>query len=108
MEQLNKVELKGNVGNIRVQDIGDKQFAKISLATNHIYKDKDNNAVVETTWHNIIAWPGKYIPENLNDIKIGMNLYVIGRLKIQRYTGSDGIERQGIEILAKSIEIIED
>ena len=49
MEQLNRIELRGNVGNVRVSDVGGSKVARFSLATNFIYKGKDNEGVVETT-----------------------------------------------------------
>ena len=55
MEQLNKIELRGNVGNIRVQAVGENEVANFSLATNFAYKSKDGTPVIETTWHNITA-----------------------------------------------------
>lgn len=106
MEQLNKVELKGNVGHIKVQEIGNNQVAKFSLATNYSFKTKDGNSVVETTWHNIVAWAGKGMPENLNSIQKGDNLYVTGRLKQNKFTGNDGLEHCVVEVVAKSVEII--
>ena len=56
MEQLNRIELRGNVGNIKLQTVGDKLAARFTVATNYAYKDKDGSAVIETTWHNINAW----------------------------------------------------
>ena len=33
--------------------------------------------------------------------------HVLGRLRIQRYTGADGVERQAVEIVANRIHIHE-
>ena len=63
MEQLNRIELRGNVGNIRISAAGSGQVARMSLATNFMYKNRDGEAVVETTWHNIVAWSGKGMPD---------------------------------------------
>ena len=40
MEQLNKIELKGNVGNVRISDVGENKVARFSLATNFIHKPR--------------------------------------------------------------------
>ena len=45
MEQLNRIELRGNVGNVRVSDVGGNRVARFSLATNFLYKGKDSEAV---------------------------------------------------------------
>ena len=75
MEQLNRIELRGNVGNIRVSTVGTGQVARFSLATNFLYKNKDGEATVETTWHNIVAWSGKGMPE-FEKIGKGSPVYV--------------------------------
>ena len=107
MEQLNRIELRGNVGNNKVQIVGESQVARFSLATNYLFKGKDGNGVVETTWHNVVAWSGKGMPDNLDKIEKGAAVHVIGRLRQQRFTGQDGIERTIYEVLAKTVEIIE-
>lgn len=49
MEQLNRIELKGNVGNVKVQTVGDNEVARFSVATNYVFKGKDGQPVIETT-----------------------------------------------------------
>ena len=49
MEQLNKVELIGTVGTIRMTEVGEASSARLSLATNYAYRSKDGAAVIETT-----------------------------------------------------------
>ncbi|MBO8486419.1 MAG: single-stranded DNA-binding protein [Bacteroidetes bacterium] len=105
MEQLNRIELRGNVGNIRVSTVGTGQVARFSLATNFLYKNKDGEATVETTWHNIVAWSGKGMPE-FEKIGKGSPVYVCGRLRSTKYTGNDGIERQGYEVIASRLSIV--
>lgn len=104
MEQLNRIELRGNVGNVRISTVGSSQVARFSLATNFMYKTKDGEAVVETTWHNIVAWAGKGMPD-FNRISKGVPLYVCGRLKSSKYTAGDGTERQIYEVIASRLAI---
>ena len=47
MEQLNRIELKGVVGNVRIQDFNESRMARIGLATNYAYKDREGVAVIE-------------------------------------------------------------
>ena len=105
MEQLNKIELRGNVGNIRVQAVGENEVANFSLATNFAYKSKDGTPVIETTWHNVTAWEGRNIPD-LSIIRKGQPIYVNGRFRVQRVTGSDGVEKNFNEILASTVEAV--
>lgn len=104
MEQINKIELKGNVGNIKILNVGEKEVARISMATNYVYKGKDGEPVIETTWHNVTAWEGRDMP-NLKEIQKGDLIHVLGRVKISRFTGSDGVERNSYEVVANHLEV---
>lgn len=105
MEQLNKIELRGNVGSVRVQKAGGSRVAKISLATNYVYKNREGDPVIETTWHNISAWEGKNIPD-LESIQRGDKLYVCGRMRAQKFLGNDGLEHTVYDVLAKNVQLI--
>ena len=52
-----------------------------------------------------MAWHGKDISD-LDSLKKGDAVDVIGRLKNQRYTSADGTERSSVEILASSLKVI--
>ena len=104
MEQLNRIELRGNVGNIRISEVGESKVARFSVATNFIYKGKDNEGVVETTWHNVVAWSGKGMPD-FTAITKGAPVYVTGRIRTSRFTGSDGTEKTVYEVVASKIEV---
>lgn len=106
MEQLNRIELRGNVGNVRISEVGESTVAKFSLATNFMYRGKDNEAVVETTWHNIVAWSGKGMPPFSSIVK-GAPVYVSGRLRSSRFTGNDGSEKTVYEVIAAKVEILD-
>lgn len=107
MEQLNKVELKGIVGNVRIQDFEQSRMARIGLATNYAYKDREGTAVIDTSWHNVVAWEGRNI-QGLDRIAKGTKLHIFGRIRYQNYTGLDGVDRTGTDIVANQIKIIED
>lgn len=49
MEQINKVELRGILGVLRVMSVGDTRYATMTVATNHTYMDGEGNPVIETT-----------------------------------------------------------
>ena len=107
MESLNKVELKGTVGSKKITVVGDKKLANFSVATTYGYKDKDGNAIMETTWHRVNAWSGGEISEEtLEKIDKLTPVHVIGRLRAMRYINADGNETMTYEILASKVEII--
>lgn len=107
MEQMNKIELKGVVGNVRLQNFPDSTMARLTLATNYAYKDKDGTAVIETAWHNVVAREGRTI-HDLSKIERGAKLHVSGRMRYQKYVGSDGVERVSAEVVANKLEAIDD
>ena len=106
MEQLNKVELTGTVGSVNSQNIGDKIALHFSVATNVMCKSAEGESVCETTWHNV-----RYFTERKNPLSLkvskGDYLHVLGRLRNYRYTGVDGSDRTGTEILASSVQVLE-
>ena len=106
MEQLNKVELRGVLGVVRVMPVGDTRYATMSVATNYFYKDSEGCPVIETTWHLVTAWEGKACPD-LSVLQKGNPVHVIGRLRCRRYTDAAGIQKEQIDIVANCIERIE-
>ena len=106
MEQLNKIEIRGNVGNINILKVGSTRVAHFSVATNFAYKDRNGEPVIETTWHYVTAWEGnKGIPP-LDDIEKGFPVYVCGRLRTQKYIAGDGSEKTSYDIIANTMEIL--
>lgn len=107
IEQLNRIELVGVVGrNAKITNVGDSAVANFSMATNYAYKDKDGNAIIETTWHNVRAWKGRKMPA-LEHIKKGTWLHVTGRMRNIRYTAADGSQHTSFEVLAGEITIVD-
>lgn len=105
MEFLNKVELVGVVGNVKIREIngGLGAVASIGVATNSAYKNNDGTLVVATEWHNVTAFEGKNITD-VNAFAKGDRVRVVGKLKNRKYTGTDGVERYVTEVVASSME----
>ena len=105
MDYINRIEIQGRVGTVRTNVAGENMVANFSLVTEHMYKSRDGNAVNETTWHHVVAWEGRDMPD-LKTIEKGLLLNVKGRVRFTKYTASDGTEKQIYEILASSIKAI--
>lgn len=102
MEQINRVEIRGIIGNVKLTKLSQFTVARMSVATNVIYKDHNGNAVIETTWHTVVAWESKDIPvSTLEGLTKGDTVHLAGRLRSVQYTGSDGEMRTSPEVLAK-------
>lgn len=106
MEQLNKIEIRGNVGSVKVQAVGERRVMKLTVATDYVYKGRDGEPVIETTWHSVTAWEGKNMPD-FDKFAKGAKVHVTGRLRSQRYIGNDGVERTAYEIQAHKVALIE-
>ena len=106
MEYLNRIEIRGFVNNVTTYRSGDSQMVKFSVGTNRAYKDREGTPVIELTWHDVLAWEGRNIPD-LSKIVKGARVYVQGRIQKQHYTGQDGLERYPVEIIASRLMVIE-
>ena len=104
MEFINRIELVGIVGMIRKQTYSDRMVANFSVVTEYAYKDKSGSAVIETTWHNVVAWQDGNMPLDL--IEKGTPVCVQGRLRCRRYTSESGEPRTSYEVVAASVNIV--
>lgn len=107
MEQLNRLEIRGNVGNANILAVGERRVIHFSVATNFAYKGRNGEPVIETTWHNVTAWEGKSMPD-FEKIRTGTPVYVRGRLRSQKYQSSDGSERTSVDVIANTVELVEE
>lgn len=105
MEHINRIEIQGRVGIVRTNIVNESMVANFSVATDFLYK-RDGAGVNETTWHNVVAWSGKDMPD-LKRITKGTPVHVIGRMRSQKHTSSDGVEKYFYEIMAQKLEILE-
>lgn len=105
---LNRIEILGGVGNIRLTTFDDRRCINMSVVTNYIYKGRDA-PVIETMWFNVTGWEGSAVSaETLDSIQRGNNVHVVGRLRERTYALSDGTEKHITEVVATSIELVKD
>lgn len=105
MEYLNKIELRGIIGNVKPVKVGDATYAvHFTLATNYAYRSIDGTPIVDVSWHDITAWVGKDISlEAVSSLKKGDAVEVVGRLKTQSYTSSNGEVRSCVNVIANKV-----
>ncbi|AFK03730.1 single-strand binding protein [Emticicia oligotrophica DSM 17448] len=100
---MNSVKLIGNVGsdlNLLTFENGKK--ASFSLATTESYKNKQNEDVKNTTWHNVVAW-GK-IADVCNDlISKGKRVQIEGKLNYRNYVNKENKTVYITEIIAYKV-----
>ncbi len=105
---INKVILIGNLGKdpeIRTLESG-ASYAKMSVATNESYKDKNGEWQNITEWHNIIMW--RALAERAEkQLKKGSLVYIEGKLTSRSYQDQDGNTKYITEVRANSYRLLE-
>ena len=107
IEHINRIELQGHIGTVRINEHNGSKVTNFTLATEIMYKSRDGVAMSETTWHNVVAWDSIQMPD-LDKIAKGVPVNVIGRLRTNRYTSAEGVEKVYYEVLANKIRFLKD
>ena len=107
MEFLNKIEIRGIVGNSSIQKVGDTRICRFSVVTELAYKENDGTNIIESTWFSCQIFEGPGIC-NLDTITRGAIVHVIGRLKCNRYVDANGNDRVQYEIVAQKLDVMKE
>ena len=100
----NKVQLIGNLGNapeVKNTETG-KKLVKFSLATNETYRNAKGEKVVETQWHNLIAW-GKVADIAEKYLSKGSEVAIEGKLVNNNYMDKDGNKKYNTEVVVHEL-----
>ena len=92
MEFLNKIEIRGIVGNSSLQKVGDTRLCRFSVVTETAYNGRDGGIIVDCTWFSVSAFESAKI-RCLDHLATGKVVRVLGRVRVQRYTDGNGAER---------------
>ena len=107
MEFLNKVQLRGIVGQCTLTPVHDRTYARMSVMTQAVSQGSDGAALVSVTWHNVSAFNGPDISlSDLQSITKGTKVELEGLIVQQRYTRADGAECSTTVISAKKLSVI--
>lgn len=109
MASVNQVIVVGNLGRdpeIRYAPSGDA-VTNIAVATTSKWKDKNTgDAKEETEWHRITFF-GRLAEIAGQYLKKGSTVYVQGRLKTNKYTDKDGVEKYATSIVAENLQMLD-
>ena len=103
----NKVQLIGNLGNnpeVKTLESG-KKMAKFSIATNETYRNAKGEKVVETQWHNLIAW-GKVAEIAEKFLQKGSEVALEGQLINRSYNDKDGNKKYVTEVQVNELLLL--
>jgi single-strand DNA-binding protein len=95
----NKVQLIGNLGNapeVKTLETG-KKMARFNVATNEIYRNAKGEKVIETQWHNLVAW-GKVAEIVEKFLTKGKEVAIEGKLINRSYNDKEGNKKYITEI----------
>lgn len=104
---LNKASIIGNLGNdpdMRYTK-GDTAVCNISVATTERWKNKDGERVEETEWHRVVAF-GKLAEIMGQYLRKGSQVYIEGKIKTEKYTDKEGVERYSTKIYANEMKML--
>lgn len=103
---LNKVMLIGRCGkDAEVRTVGDNKVASFTLATTEKYKDRNGQLQENTEWHNIVIW-GKLADVAERYVQKGTQLFIEGKIKTEKYSGNDGVEKYTTKVYASSMQLL--
>lgn len=106
MEQLNKMILRGIVGSASFRTFDDRAQNRFSVATSYAFKTRDGQPNIETLWLPVSAWEGRNISlVDLQKVEKGAVVYVEGRLRLNKFVSSEGVEKQSYEVIASYLRI---
>lgn len=103
----NQVQLIGKLGNnpeVMTFDSGKKKVT-FPLTTVDVYKNAKGEKVVETQWHNLIAW-GKTADNIEVFLKKGNEVAVSGKLQHKSYKDKAGNSRRFTQILINEFMLL--
>ena len=107
MASVNKVTIIGHLGRDpenRYLPSGE-QVTSISVATTESWKDKSGEKQEQTEWHRCVFF-GKLAEIAGQYLKKGSQVYVEGKLRTQKYTDRDGVERYQTQIIASTMQML--
>lgn len=105
---VNKAILIGNLGQdpeLRYTGSG-TAVCNMRLATNERYKDRDDNWVDRTEWHNVVTWGN--LAETCNEyLQKGSRVYFEGQLQTRSWEDRDGNTRYTTEVKAREMMFLD-
>jgi single-strand DNA-binding protein len=104
---INKVILVGTLGKdpeVRYSQSG-SAICSLSLATNEKWKDKNGEMQERTEWHRVKFF-GRMAEIAGEYLKKGSQAYVEGKLRTEKYTDKQGVERYSTDVIADELMLL--
>jgi single-strand DNA-binding protein len=103
MPYINNVEIAGNLGQDAKSSTtkSGKQVTRFSIASNKMWTDKTGKEHETTDWFRVAAWGS--LTKFANSLKQGDPVLVKGELRTSKYTDDEGVTRETVEVVAKTL-----
>ena len=102
---LNKALIYGNLTRdpeMRALPSG-MNVVNFSVATNHVYRDRDGKKQEQTDFHNVVVF-GRQADTVNQYLKKGSAVFVEGRMQTRSWDGKDGEKKYRTEIVADRVQ----
>jgi single-strand DNA-binding protein len=108
MKSVNKVILLGNLTRDPElkQSEGKKPVCVFGVVTNRSWPIKLGERQLATEFHRIVAFD-KLAETCHQYLRKGRKVYVEGRLQSHTYTGKDGVEKTGVEVVLEELVMLD-
>ena len=105
MEHLNRIQIRGIVGAVRLSEIHGVKVANLSVSTEYLKQMPGGSPACEVTWHNVVCWQSESA-DSLESIDRFTAVYVEGRMRSTHYTSATGEKKNFYEIIASRLEVV--
>lgn len=104
----NCVFLIGNLGRDPEQRTlqNGRQMAVFTLATNETYRNNQGDRVIETQWHNCVAW-GPLAETMTKYLKKGRQIAIQGKIRYNNYEDKNGNKQRRTDIVISDFSILD-
>ena len=104
MGNVNKVILVGNLGadpELK-RTPNQRTYCHLSVATSHVFKDKEGQRQEKTEWHRVTVW-GENAENCVRFVGKGSSVFVEGRLETRSWEDKEGKKRWSTDVVATRV-----
>ena len=104
---VNKAELVGEVGIVRIHGTGPTRCVRLTMNTQTSLRRINDEDSIQLTWHSVTIWCNSV--RNFEDVTLiqkGAVVRVLGRISNRKYVDKEGISRTATDIIANKVEIL--
>jgi len=108
MGNVNKVIIIGNLGadpELKRTAAG-QGYCHLSVATDHVFKDKTGQRQTQTEWHRVTVW-GELAERCAQHLLKGRSVFIEGRLETDTWEDDQKVRRRSTRVIAARVEFLD-